>query len=141
MTRIDFFFNVENKLAKVAELAEAAFKRGRKVTIYAQHLAHAKELEQTLWTTQATGFVPHCLADHPLASETPIVIDWQSAHVQDDILINLHAQHPQSFSRFLRLIEIVGLDETDKAEARQRFKFYRDRGYELKTFDQAGNAV
>lgn len=141
MTRIDFFFNVDNKPAKVAELAEAAFKRGRKVTIYAQHLEHAKQLEQTLWSSQATGFVPHCLADSPLATETPIVIDWQSAHVQDDILINLQSQQPQNFSRFLRLIEIVGLDEADKLEARQRFKFYRDRGYELKTFDQSGNAV
>ena len=141
MTRVDFFFNVENKLAKVAELAEAAFKRGRKVTIYAQHLTHAQQLEQTLWTMQATGFVPHCLANHPLANETPIVIDWQSTHVQDDILINLQPQQPQSFSRFLRLIEIVGLEEADKLEARQRFKFYRDRGYELRTYDQSGNAV
>jgi DNA polymerase-3 subunit chi len=52
-------------------------------------------------------------------------------------------QHPQPvfFSRFRRLIEIVGLDEADKAKARIRYKFYRDRGYEIKNYDAAGKGL
>ena len=34
------------------------------------------------------------------------------------------------------LSKLVGTDEEDKALARQRFKFYRDRGYEIKHFDE-----
>jgi DNA polymerase III subunit chi len=141
MTRIDFFFNVDSKLAKVAELAEAAFKKGRKVTIYAQHQAHAQSLEQSLWQANPTAFVPHCLANSPLACETPIVIDWQTQPLQDDILINLQVEQPTSFSRYLRLIEIVGLEEADKVAARLRYQFYRDRGYTLNCYDALGNAV
>jgi DNA polymerase-3 subunit chi len=33
------------------------------------------------------------------------------------------------------LIEIVSLDEQDRADARERFRFYRDRGYEIRTHD------
>ena len=33
------------------------------------------------------------------------------------------------------LIEIVSLDEEDRAQARDRFRFYRDRGYEIRTHD------
>jgi len=33
-------------------------------------------------------------------------------------------------------VELVGTDEEDKALARQRFKFYRDRGYEIKHSDE-----
>jgi hypothetical protein len=45
------------------------------------------------------------------------------------VLVNLGGDLPPGFSRFDRLIEIVGTDETDRIPARERFKFYRDRGY------------
>jgi DNA polymerase IIIc chi subunit len=35
----------------------------------------------------------------------------------------------------LRLIEIVSDDGEDKKKARDRLKFYRDRGYEIKLID------
>jgi len=41
------------------------------------------------------------------------------------------------FARFERLVEIVGTDEDNKALARQRYKFYKERGYPLNTFDRA----
>jgi len=61
--------------------------------------------------------------------------------LHDDILINLRVQHPPFFSRFRRLIELVGQDESDKVEARTRYRFYRDRGYEIKSFDVNGAAL
>jgi len=39
------------------------------------------------------------------------------------------------------LIEIVGQEEQDKLEARKRYKFYRDRGYEMRSFDASGAAI
>ena len=53
----------------------------------------------------------------------------------DEVLINLRPEWPPFFSRFQRLIEIVSLDEEDRSQARARFKFYRDRGYEIKSHD------
>jgi len=58
-----------------------------------------------------------------------------------DVLINLQKDYPPFFSRFTRLIEIVGQDEEDKAHARLRYKFYRDRGYEMRSFDASGAAL
>jgi len=51
-------------------------------------------------------------------------------------LINLSQKQLTAFSRFRQLIELVGVEEQDKILARQRYKFYRDRGYEIKHFDQ-----
>ena len=42
-------------------------------------------------------------------------------------------QPPPFFSRFERLAEIVGVD--DAAAGRERYKFYRERGYELRAHD------
>jgi DNA polymerase-3 subunit chi len=49
------------------------------------------------------------------------------------VLINLHDAPPPFFSRFERLAEVVGADEAGAAAARERFRFYRERGYELRT--------
>ena len=54
---------------------------------------------------------------------------------KDEVLINLRAEWPPFFSRFQRLIEIVSLDEQDRGQARERFKFYRDRGYAIQSHD------
>ena len=53
------------------------------------------------------------------------------------MLINLHASPPPFFSRFERLAEIVGIDEAEASAARKRYRFYRERGYELRTHNLA----
>lgn len=138
MTRIDFYFNVQDKFHQVAELAHHALSRQRRLFIYTTGAPAAAALESILWSHPPTGFLPHCRSDHALAPETPIVIDWQGQNLtHDDVLINLTPSHPLFFSRFKGLIEVVGLEEEDRNEARDRFRFYRDRGYEIKRHDMA----
>jgi DNA polymerase-3 subunit chi len=89
-----------------------------------------------LWMTPSIGFVPHCAPDDPLAAETPVIVDCRGEGLlHDEVLLNLRPEWPPFFSRFQRLIEIVSLDEQDRADARERFRFYRDRGYEIRTHD------
>jgi DNA polymerase-3 subunit chi len=142
MTRVEFFFNVEDKLQKVAELTGRAVDKGRRLHVFTPDQATAEALERKLWMEPALSFLPHCRPDHALAEMTPVIIDSQGEVLpHDDVLINLRAAHPPFFSRFRRLIEIVGQDEADKAEARSRFRFYRDRGYEIKAFDANGASL
>jgi DNA polymerase-3 subunit chi len=74
--------------------------------------------------------------------QTPIIVDWfidEPPH--DEVLINMQHPQPVFFSRFRRLIEIVGMDEEEKVQARIRYKFYRDRGYEIKNYDALGKNI
>lgn len=142
MTRVEFFFNVEDKAAKVSALAQAAVRKGRRLLLFTDSPLASQQLSAYLWSHPAQGFVPHCMADDAVVADTPIILDSSGEPLaHDDILINLRPNHPPFFSRFRRLIEIVGLDEADKVHARQRFKFYRDRGYEIRTFDAQGKAL
>jgi DNA polymerase-3 subunit chi len=147
MTRIEFFFNVEHKLHKIADFSEKAIAKGRRLMILSENTDSTVAIEKFLWTYSALSFLPNCRADHPLAMDTPVVIDHRAMNehntelLHDDILINMQVNQPPFFSRFRRLIEIVGIDEDDKAQARLRFKFYRDRGYEIRTFDASGVAL
>ncbi len=88
------------------------------------------DLDCAWWQDPATGFLPHCLTEAAHAPQTPIILGkdiGQLAH--SDVLINLDDGTPNFFSRFQRLIEIVGTDETDRNFARQRWRFYQQRGY------------
>lgn len=138
MTRIDFYFNVTNKQQLLAELVHGALSRRRQVTVWADDAEIASDISTKLWQQQTDRFMPNVLADDLLAAQTPVVIHWQeNALLQDDMLINLTQVEPSFFSRFTQLIELVSEDEQDKVAARARYKFYRDRGYEIKNINHA----
>ncbi|MGB1191745.1 MAG: DNA polymerase III subunit chi, partial [Pseudomonadales bacterium] len=48
-----------------------------------------------------------------------------------DVLVNLTEETPECFSRFTRVAEVVMSTDEAKAKSRQRYKYYRDRGYPL----------
>lgn len=138
MTRVDFIFNVERKVDQAILVMQTQLKKGRQITVHVADEEEAAALDETLWTYDAASFLPHCMVTHDAAAETPVLIHWQQqVLLQHDVLVNLQAITPTFFSRFTRLVEIVGRNDTDKQQARERFKFYRDRGYEINSYDIA----
>lgn len=140
MTEISFYTFAESKLTVARQLATKAVARGMQVMLYAPDAAVAGTLDTLLWTTPAHSFLPHCRDTHPLAGQTPVLIGENvDALAQPDLMINLHHDRPGAFSRFQRLIEIVGTDPDDMTQSRQRYRFYRERGYPLTTVDLRNN--
>jgi DNA polymerase III subunit chi len=137
MTQIDFYTHVPDKLQAACQILGRAFEVQSRVFVFAPDAHVADTLDRLLWTSPAIGFVPHCRGRDSVAAETPIVIDHEASAAHDDVLLNLHSEWPPFFARFKRLIEIVGIDDNDRLPARERFRFYRDRGYQIKTFNAA----
>ena len=138
MTRIDFYFEAEDKLQVACRLSAKAAQQKLRVLIYAPDEAAAQRIDRMLWTWQATGFLPHCMTRSPLAAQTPVLITRDPEDTpHDEVLLNLHTQWPPAFSRFRRLVEIVSRDDEDREAARGRFRFYRDRGYPIETHSLA----
>jgi len=142
MTRVEFYFNVADKLAKSAELCEKAVNKGRQLTLLTQDEKMNTALQHYLWQHSATSFLANAKATEAHSAFSAIVLDCSGENLQqDDILINLQRQQPPFFSRFRHLVEIVGKDEEDRLSARQRFKFYKDRGYAIKATDEITGEV
>lgn len=136
MTQVFFYHGASDKIAAACALLAGAYAKNKPVLVFAPETEVAGSLDRQLWTQPALGFVPHCRADSPLAGETPILIaDTLEALPQDERLMNLSQVVPPGFSRFHSLIEVVGREETDRNSARERVKFYKDRGYEVRYFD------
>jgi DNA polymerase-3 subunit chi len=136
MTRIDFYHDVDDKLQFACRLAAKAVAQSKRVLVFAPDAAVARGFDQLLWTWPAIGFLPHCHVRDALAADTPVLLaDDDSSLPHDEVLLNLHHEQPAFFSRFERLIEIVSGDDADREPARARFRFYRDRGYEIHRHD------
>ncbi len=139
MTRIQFLHSAPDRLAAAAEWLRLAWQRRQPVLVYIPRADEADRLDRLLWTQPATGFVPHCSVGSSLATETPILFARNLDQVpHDGCLVNLGDELPPGFSRFEELVEIVSTADADRLPARERFRFYRERGYALDTRDISG---
>ena len=139
MTKVTFLHGAHDRLQAVAAWLERASGEGRRVLVYVPAGDRRDHLDRLLWTQPATGFTPHCRAENDLAAETPIVFaSGLDNPLHDECLLNLSDEVPSGFSRFEELIEIVSIEDADRLPGRERFRFYRERGYPLENCDISG---
>jgi DNA polymerase-3 subunit chi len=136
LTQVFFYHGAADKIAAACALLGGAYAKRKPMLVFAPDSDIANSIDRMLWTHAALSFIPHCRADSPLAAETPILItDSLDSIAQDERLMNLSQEIPPGFSRFQSLIEVVGQEEEERSAARERVKFYKDRGYEVRYFD------
>ena len=141
MTRIDFYIlpegSTENSVLTACKLCEKATGAGMKVYISAPGASLADELDGALWSfQQGAGFISHeRYIGRPPEEPLPAVLigEGEPPETHHGALINMGLEVPGYFSRFDRVLELVSGNPEARAKSRERYKFYRDRGYELKT--------
>ena len=132
MTRIDFYqiSDSETALEFACRLIDQIYRRGYRIHVHTgdQNMAH--QLDELLWSFAEERFIPHEL--YSRQSDVPIKIaaDTEPEDHQD-VLVNLSGSVPDFFSRFDRVAEVVPVDENSRNDARNNFRFYKDRGYAL----------
>lgn len=138
MTKVLFCHGAADRLQAAAAwlMQFHGHERPAVALIYAPSDEVADRFDRMLWTHPATGFLPHCRVDSPLAAETPVLIASNLDTLpQEERLLNLSDELPPGFSRFESLVEIISLDDAVRLPARDRVKFYRDRGYDIEFRD------
>jgi DNA polymerase III subunit chi len=153
VTRVDFYIlqDVDASAAWrfACRLAVKAVGSGNCVHIHAE-AAVAAEVDELLWHYPEHRFIPHG-CERPAGADgspveavarerssdtpahaplpAPVVIGWSIPANADGVLINLAGEIPSFFGRFERVAEIIVGANRDAG--RDRYKFYRDRGYPL----------
>jgi DNA polymerase-3 subunit chi len=142
MTRIDFYILPEPTQANgdtvmtVCRLCEKAAASGARVYLRVPQPQLADQIDSALWSYKEGGFLSHEIdTGKPSADPQPVILigNGEPPETHHGILFNLGADVPLYFSRFDRVLEIVPATVADRSSSRERYKFYRDRGYELKT--------
>lgn len=135
MTKVDFYTGSDDKLRTACQLSQKAMQNGLRVLLHVPDADTADKLDKLLWHFPATAFLPHCHSHVPEADDMPVVIGRDETFPHSELLISLHTTCLPFFSRFERVIEIVSQEEEDAKLGRERYVFYKDRGYELRHFD------
>ncbi len=117
------------------KLCDKAAGAGKRIYLYAPDAALADTLDSLLWSFRQGSFLAHERLGAAMEEPLPAVLIGAAEPPESfhDVMINLGAEVPPFFSRFERVLEIVDGDAAQRAKSRERFKFYRDRGYELAT--------
>lgn len=141
MTEIAFHFNAPDRLAYTCRLLRKAVASGARLVVTGP-TESLDRLDTELWTFSATDFVPHCRAqaESALLAASPVVLAVDPAATpHQQVLLNLGPEVPAGFERFERVIEVVGLDDADRQQARTRWRHYADRGYAMTRHDLGPN--
>lgn len=138
MTHVGFYLlqngGAEQRHRTVCRLIDKAYRQGLGVYVHAPDAEAVAALDTLLWTFRQGSFIPHV----PLAQEdglSPVLLgcDAEPPTRLSDVLVNLTDAVPLFFSRFERVVEVIGAADDARALGRERYRFYRDRGYPLQT--------
>ncbi len=107
------------------------YRQNQRVFIYCpdQQLAH--QIDELLWAFESDSFVPHNLVGEGPKNGAAVEISWQEPTNRRPILINLTSTVPNFANQFSQIVDFVPIDEQLKQNARERFKAYRQLGFQV----------
>ena len=114
--------------ALACQLCANFYRANQRVFVYTASQQDAELIDQLLWQFDADSFVPHNLSGEGPARGAPVEISWQPPKQSRQVLINLATDKPAFTSRFTDIIEFVPMQDAAKAQARERYKQYRQSG-------------
>jgi len=136
MTRVDFYQLSDSSnrapLLTSCKLIKKALQVHSHVYVQVPDLRTGEQLDELLWQFEPDAFIPHLLLPRDDKLTAPVAIGVGVApDVYADVLINLSDNLPHAFARFQRLLELVPASEEQRLKARERYDFYKQRGYPL----------
>ncbi len=137
MTQVQFYILSDEKpkaaFSRAIEFIDQAYQRKQNVFIHTCRQSDAEYMDELLWVRDADSFLPHLLVDEAVGVMPPIQIGYgQEPKIKPDVLVNLADEIPRFHGQFEHLIEFAHGEESTRQKARERFKYYRDRGYPLR---------
>ncbi|WP_018231977.1 DNA polymerase III subunit chi [Thioalkalivibrio thiocyanodenitrificans] len=134
MTRIDFYVlddeDPGERLRMACRIIQKAFGLGHRIHVHTGSAGLSGQLDEALWTFRDISFIPHEVEGSDPDCPVQICHD-REPDTAGEILVNLDSRVPLFFSRFERVAEIVNQEPTVRDAGRERYRFYRDRGYDL----------
>jgi DNA polymerase-3 subunit chi len=140
MKDVTFHFNAPDRQGHACRLLRKAYLKGAQLVAVVEPEA-LDALDAALWTLSSGEFIPHARpGDSPaVQSRSPIVLATEVPASEDvlpgTVLVNLRGRFPVGFETFARVIEVVTLEDTDRQQARERWRQYRALGIEPQRHD------
>ncbi|MDO5640612.1 MAG: DNA polymerase III subunit chi [Neisseria sp.] len=146
MPQATFYTHVSDPAAFACRLAGRAVQSGSRVLVWADDEETIIRLDADLWRFEAESFLPHEIwqPGRPFPTHTPLLLAAGSSLPdigETPVVLNLS---PDFWSEAptppARVLEIVSDNLEALAEARDRFKAYRQQGFAIEHHNMQGKA-
>ena len=107
------------------------YRQNQRVFIFCQDQEQAHQVDELLWSFEPDSFVPHNLVNEGQKNGAAVEISWQAPTNRRPVLINLTSTVPNFAHQFSQIVDFVPSDEHLKQNARERFKMYRQLGFQV----------
>lgn len=135
MTQVDFYIlNSSDTYSFSCKLTEKIYMQNLPIYIHCPTIESVALLNRRLWIERPSSYIPHDTINNDISEQPVLIGSVDNPEISiHHVLINLAINVPHFFSRFERVLEIVGHEEFEKKNGRERFRFYKERGYPLQT--------
>ena len=133
--QIDFYVlqeqSPDGRFKLACRIVEKAYRLGHRVYVRTGNSDDTNVLDDLLWTFSQNSFVPHQLSTENDSRESPVVLgEHPPAAEGTDVVISVADGPVSDVTSYLRIVEIVGYEDDEKASGRNRFRYYREHGME-----------
>jgi len=141
MTEVRFYHMERSTLeSALPALLNKAVTQGN-VTVQSTTSQNVEKLNTHLWAYDPNSFLPHGSSKDGHEQEQPIwLTDSQENPNGSDILILTHGATNENIKDYKLCCEMLnGNDQEAVAQARQRWKEYKDKGFDITYWQQGQN--
>ena len=152
MKQVDFYLiknSVKQARYKLASrLASKLQKMDKSLLLVTNSTSEVSELDELMWAYSDTSFVAHeVITKAELETENSLELACNTHIVEQqlvttailerhyDVLVNLCDDVPMFNHHFTRIAEVIDSDEDAKIAGRNRYKHYKNEGFELQMHD------
>ncbi|MFM9889157.1 MAG: DNA polymerase III subunit chi [Rickettsiales bacterium] len=139
MTTIQFYHLLSTTPERaVPKLMEKALAGNHRVVMLLRDAEALKRMSDTLWSADASSFLPHGSSKEGRAADQPIYLttaDENPNHA--DLLCILNASAPAGLVEYARVLDMFdGSNESEVALARERWSAHKAAGHTLQYIKQ-----
>ena len=129
--------SVDGFEAYIVFLVRHFVKQGAKIYINCHDKAHAEQLAECFWQVIPSEYMAHNLVGEGPKYATNIEIGHQLVKPSwnRQLVINLAESNTTFANKFTEVVDFVPCEEKAKQLARERYKIYRQAGFQLQTIE------
>ncbi|MFT7258805.1 MAG: DNA polymerase-3 subunit chi [Glaciecola sp.] len=116
-------------LKACSHLLLETLKKRKWATVLCTNKQQAEDVDEFVWQHPVDSFIPHNLAGEGPKQGTPAEITWLGQALNSrHTLINLSQSMIDNYRQYQHIIDFVPVEETQKQQARERYKQYKLAG-------------
>lgn len=143
MTKFSFYVSSSSSSSGLYKLLpsllEKMLNKNHKILIACNTPEITKYLDDLLWSHKEISFLPHGTNSQENYEKQPILITSESENLNNaDILISFSGKQVKNISSFIQVFDIFESSQEQLNAGRQRWKEYKNKGYDLSYFTSEG---